>query len=83
MAFCEEIAAIMVDVQSQRSRSTADLKPENDFLCPRRDPALPLGYRVKLLDFGIAKLPPAPGRARSPPLEVHTQESPSWARPPI
>lgn len=31
-----------------------DLKPDNLFLCP--DPALPLGLRVKILDFGIAKL---------------------------
>jgi serine/threonine-protein kinase len=31
-----------------------DLKPDNLFLCP--DSALPLGIRVKILDFGIAKL---------------------------
>src|SRR5438445_6219127 len=31
-----------------------DLKPDNIFLC--RDPAMPSGERVKVLDFGIAKL---------------------------
>jgi len=31
-----------------------DLKPENVFLCP--DPDMPDGERIKLLDFGIAKL---------------------------
>jgi serine/threonine protein kinase len=31
-----------------------DIKPDNIFLCP--DPAEPSGYRVKLLDFGVAKL---------------------------
>jgi serine/threonine-protein kinase len=31
-----------------------DLKPENIFLMP--DPATPLGFRVKVLDFGIAKV---------------------------
>ncbi|MBA3458373.1 MAG: serine/threonine protein kinase [Deltaproteobacteria bacterium] len=31
-----------------------DLKPDNIYLC--RDPAMPSGERVKVLDFGIAKL---------------------------
>lgn len=31
-----------------------DLKPDNVFLCP--DPDMPEGERIKLLDFGIAKL---------------------------
>jgi serine/threonine-protein kinase len=31
-----------------------DLKPENLFLVP--DPASPMGFRVKVLDFGIAKV---------------------------
>jgi len=31
-----------------------DLKPENLFLIP--DPTAPLGFRVKVLDFGIAKI---------------------------
>jgi serine/threonine protein kinase len=31
-----------------------DLKPENLFLIP--DPSLPMGFRVKVLDFGIAKI---------------------------
>jgi serine/threonine-protein kinase len=33
-----------------------DLKPENIFLVP--DPASPMGFRVKVLDFGIAKVRP-------------------------
>jgi serine/threonine-protein kinase len=36
-----------------------DLKPDNVFLVP--DPELPSGERVKLLDFGIAKLAPISG----------------------
>src|SRR3954469_43237 len=36
-----------------------DLKPDNVFLVP--DPELPSGERVKLLDFGIAKLAPVSG----------------------
>jgi len=36
-----------------------DLKPDNVFLVP--DPDLPGGERIQLLDFGIAKLTPAPG----------------------
>jgi hypothetical protein len=36
-----------------------DLKPDNIFLVP--DPELPSGERVKLLDFGIAKLAPVSG----------------------
>ncbi|HEY6175421.1 MAG TPA: serine/threonine-protein kinase, partial [Kofleriaceae bacterium] len=36
-----------------------DLKPDNVFLVP--DPDQPSGERVKLLDFGIAKLAPIPG----------------------
>ena len=38
-----------------------DLKPDNVFLVP--DPELPSGERVKLLDFGIAKLAPVSGEA--------------------
>jgi tetratricopeptide (TPR) repeat protein len=33
-----------------------DLKPENVFLCPAEDRAP--GHRVKIIDFGIAKVPP-------------------------
>jgi eukaryotic-like serine/threonine-protein kinase len=36
-----------------------DLKPDNVFLVP--DPELPSGERIKLLDFGIAKLAPTAG----------------------
>lgn len=71
LALCEQIAAIMVDVHAERIVHR-DLKPENVFLCP--DPSLPLGHRLKLLDFGIAKLPPAP-QGVLPTTEVHTQES--------
>src|SRR5215467_3695128 len=39
-----------------------DLKPDNVFLVP--DPELPSGERVKLLDFGIAKLAPFGGEGR-------------------
>jgi serine/threonine protein kinase len=31
-----------------------DLKPENLFLIP--DPGMPMGFRIKVLDFGIAKI---------------------------
>ncbi|HEX4420888.1 MAG TPA: protein kinase [Kofleriaceae bacterium] len=43
-----------------------DLKPENVFLVP--DAELPSGERVKLLDFGIAKLSPLIGETR----QTHT-----------
>jgi serine/threonine-protein kinase len=40
-----------------------DLKPDNIFLVS--DPAMPAGERVKVLDFGIAKLAPTAGAASS------------------
>ncbi len=40
-----------------------DLKPDNVFLV--RDPEMPTGERIKLLDFGIAKLSVDPGHASS------------------
>jgi serine/threonine-protein kinase len=40
-----------------------DLKPDNVFIVP--DPEVPGGERIKLLDFGIAKLAQAPATATS------------------
>ncbi len=71
LALCRQIASVMVDVHA-KSIVHRDLKPENVFLCP--DEAVASGYRVKLLDFGIAKLPPgAEGGALT--TQVHTHES--------
>jgi hypothetical protein len=47
-------AARAVGAAHRRGIVHRDLKPENLFLCP--DPELPGGTRVKVLDFGIAKL---------------------------
>jgi eukaryotic-like serine/threonine-protein kinase len=41
-----------------------DLKPDNIFLVP--DPEMPTGERVKLLDFGVAKLALAPDSGETP-----------------
>jgi serine/threonine-protein kinase len=46
-----------------------DLKPDNLFLTP--DPVMPLGERVKVLDFGIAKL--------RKELTASSSQTPSWA----
>ena len=56
LAICRQIADAMVEVHA-KGIIHRDIKPENVILCP--DEALPFGYRVKLLDFGIAKVPPA------------------------
>jgi serine/threonine-protein kinase len=63
-----------VDIAIQAARAVAashaieivhrDLKPENLFLVP--DPMSPGGERVKVLDFGIAKLRPDWGGSDSP-----------------
>ena len=45
-----------------------DLKPDNIFLI--RDPAARAGERVKVLDFGIAKLPTAQSSLRTQSMEV-------------
>lgn len=50
------IAAAMAEVH-RKGIVHRDLKPENVFLCP--DPGAGAGHRVKILDFGIAKVPPA------------------------
>jgi serine/threonine-protein kinase len=47
-------AARAIGAAHRRGIVHRDLKPENLFLCP--DPELPGGTRVKVLDFGIAKL---------------------------
>lgn len=71
VALCAQIAAVMVDVHAQ-GIVHRDLKPENVFLCP--DETSALGYRIKLLDFGIAKLPPAADGVLAT-TQVHTHES--------
>ena len=53
-----------------------DLKPDNIFLVP--DPAMPTGERVKVLDFGIAKLAPTAGAASS---GVQTQSTMVFGTP--
>ncbi|AKJ02441.1 serine/threonine protein kinase [Archangium gephyra] len=70
LALCRQIADTMVDVHA-RGIVHRDLKPENVFLC--RDEAVAPGYRVKLLDFGIAKVPPGADGALT--TQVHTHES--------
>ena len=71
LALCACIADIMAEVHAQ-GIVHRDLKPENVFLCPEED-RVP-GYRVKLLDFGIAKLPPVEVDALGT-TQVHTHES--------
>ncbi|WP_434387948.1 nSTAND1 domain-containing NTPase [Melittangium boletus] len=61
------LAEVLVEVHSQ-GIVHRDLKPENAFLCD--DPASAWGYRVKLLDFGIAKVPPPQGAFH---LDTHVQ----------
>jgi len=70
LALCGQVAHVMVDVHAQ-GIVHRDLKPENVFLCP--DESVALGYRVKLLDFGIAKLPPGADGALA--TQVHTHEA--------
>ncbi|WP_255217517.1 serine/threonine-protein kinase [Myxococcus sp. AM010] len=70
LALCAQVAATMVDVHAQNIVHR-DLKPENLFLCP--DASLASGYRVKVLDFGIAKVPE--GQADLLSTQVHTHEA--------
>ncbi|MFP2925009.1 protein kinase domain-containing protein [Pyxidicoccus sp. 3LG] len=70
LALCAQIADVMVDVHA-RGIVHRDLKPENVFLCP--DETVAPGYRIKLLDFGIAKLPPGVDGALH--TQVHTHEA--------
>ncbi|HMU38602.1 MAG TPA: serine/threonine-protein kinase [Pseudomonadota bacterium] len=52
--------AVALEVIHQKNIVHRDLKPENLFVVP--DPVAPLGERIKLLDFGIAKLLDGPIR---------------------
>ncbi|MFY1829476.1 protein kinase domain-containing protein [Myxococcus fulvus] len=71
LELCAQVARVMAEIHV-RGIVHRDLKPENVFLCP--DPSVPLGHRIKLLDFGIAKLPPFldDGLAAT---QVHTHEN--------
>lgn len=71
LALGEQLARVMADVHS-RGIVHRDLKPENVFLCP--DVAVAPGYRLKLLDFGVAKVP-AFSTGPSATTQVHTHES--------
>ncbi|HLU68152.1 MAG TPA: serine/threonine-protein kinase [Kofleriaceae bacterium] len=51
--FAAQLASILAAAH-KRGVLHRDIKPDNVFLCP--DTAEPSGYRVKLLDFGVAKL---------------------------
>ncbi|MDY7230248.1 protein kinase domain-containing protein [Hyalangium rubrum] len=56
LALGKQVAEVMADIHAKEVVHR-DLKPENVFLCP--SPSVEPGYRIKLLDFGIAKVPPA------------------------
>lgn len=57
----EQIAEVMADVHA-KGVIHRDLKPDNVMLLP--DEGRSSGHRVKLLDFGVAKAPPAADAAR-------------------
>jgi eukaryotic-like serine/threonine-protein kinase len=69
LALAHQITDAMVEVHA-RSIIHRDLKPENVFLI--RDDAMSHGLRVKILDFGIAKVPPT---ARHEAADTHVQTS--------
>jgi serine/threonine protein kinase len=71
LAICTQIADAMATIHAQ-GIVHRDLKPGNVFLCP--DATIAPGYRVKVLDFGIAKVPPAADGARFN-TQVQTMES--------
>lgn len=70
LALCAQVARVMAEIHV-RGIIHRDLKPENVFLCT--DASAALGYRVKLLDFGIAKVPPF-GDDGLAATQVHTHE---------
>ncbi|WP_395847658.1 protein kinase [Cystobacter fuscus] len=67
------IAEVMADVHAE-GIVHRDLKPENIFLCP--DERDPWGYQLKLLDFGIAKVPPEEGPRFDTQLQTQDLERP-------
>ncbi|ATB51346.1 serine/threonine protein kinase [Corallococcus macrosporus DSM 14697] len=71
LAIGAQLAQAAADVHAQ-GIVHRDLKPENIFLCP--DETIAPGYRVKLLDFGVAKVSEFSGGA-SATTQVHTHES--------
>ncbi|WP_254624223.1 serine/threonine-protein kinase [Myxococcus sp. CA033] len=71
LALCAQVARAMARVHTE-GIVHRDLKPENVFLCP--DASVAPGFRIKLLDFGIAKLPPVVDGALAA-TQVHTHEA--------
>lgn len=71
LALCSQVARATASVHA-RGVVHRDLKPENVFLC--LDEHVAPGFRVKLLDFGIAKLPPVLDGTLVA-TQVHTHES--------
>ncbi|WP_437485768.1 protein kinase [Sorangium sp. So ce1014] len=67
LAICRQLADAMVEVHA-RQIVHRDLKPENVLLVP--DGASPLGLQPKIVDFGIAKMPPPAGEERA---DTHVQ----------
>ncbi|XXT20424.1 serine/threonine-protein kinase [Sorangium sp. So ce429] len=67
LAIGRQIADAMVEVHA-KDIVHRDLKPENVLLVP--DEAAPLGLQPKVLDFGIAKVPPPAGEAHA---DTHVQ----------
>ncbi|WP_437876878.1 nSTAND1 domain-containing NTPase [Sorangium sp. So ce513] len=67
LGICRQIADAMVEVHA-RGIVHRDLKPENVLLVP--DEASPLGLRPKIVDFGVAKMPPPASEERA---DTHVQ----------
>lgn len=63
----------------QRGIIHRDLKPDNLFLVP--DPEMPQGERVKVLDFGLAKLLEGPAPARELTAQGAVFGTPSYMAP--
>ncbi|HEU0029697.1 MAG TPA: protein kinase [Kofleriaceae bacterium] len=75
--FGRQIASVL-DATHATGIIHRDLKPDNIYLV--RDVELPLGERVKILDFGIAKLAP-PGGPRMTALSVGSIGTPNYMSP--